>query len=402
MGRFGFGKKDSSGSDNPYAQSGGNDPYAAPMTGAQATYNQYKNQPYGGGGLPSGPRATPGGLPGGPRGGRRRNNNQPSGGYSNEKFGSSGGYGGSRYDNSGSTGRGARGPGGYGGLGGPSGNDADRDALFSGARERADQRQQQPAASGGAGDYGSSGTSYGGYGEQRELTAEEQEEQEVQDVRRQIKETKLASANSAENSERIAASAVETAMGTYARLGAQHERLNYTETLLDKASTSTREADVSTKKLKSLNRSMFAVHVNNPFTAGRRNAEMEKRTLDNHRADRDMRESTRKAGFDSNARMEQGFKEIEKARGTDKWQRASGAEKSKYQFEDDSEDDAAEDRIDDAMERTAGHVSTLNSVARLMGKEIEDQNQLIDRLGDKSVRLDDAAKLNTERLKRIR
>lgn len=188
-------------------------------------------------------------------------------------------------------------------------------------------------------------------------------------------------------------------MGTYARLGAQHERLNYTETLLDKASTSTREADVSTKKLKSLNRSMFAVHVNNPFTAGRRNAEMEKRTLDNHRADRDMRESTRKAGFDSNARMEQGFKEIEKARGTDKWQRASGAEKSKYQFEDDSEDDAAEDRIDDAMERTAGHVSTLNSVARLMGKEIEDQNQLIDRLGDKVRRLlkETHERINTNR-----
>lgn len=172
-------------------------------------------------------------------------------------------------------------------------------------------------------------------------------------------------------------------MGTYARLGAQHERLNYTETLLDKASTSTREADVSTKKLKSLNRSMFAVHVNNPFTTNKRNAEMEKRTLDNHRADRDLRESTRKSGYDSNSRMEQGFKEIEKARSTDKWQRASGAEKSKYQFEDDSEDDAAEDRIDDAMARTAGHVSTLNSVARLMGKEIEDQNQLIDRLGDK-------------------
>lgn len=173
-------------------------------------------------------------------------------------------------------------------------------------------------------------------------------------------------------------------MGTYARLGAQHERLNYTETLLDKASTSTREADVSTKKLKSLNRSMFAVHVNNPFTSTKRTKEMEERTLSNHRADRDMRDATRKAGYDSNSRMEQGFKEIDKAqRSTDKWSRSSGAEKSKYAFEDDSEDDANEDRIDDAMVRTAGHVTTLNSVAKLMGKEIEGQNQLIDRLGDK-------------------
>ncbi|KAK7952397.1 synaptosomal-associated protein- 23kDa [Apiospora aurea] len=419
MGRFGFGKKDDDkkGSENPYAR-GGNDPYATPMTGAQATYNQYKNQPVGGG-LPGGPRGGPGGLPGGPRGGAPSlnrngssasnetapppysNSQQPSGGYSNEKFGSAGGYGSSRYD-SGGAGRGARGPGGYGGLGG---GDADstRDALFSGARERADQRQQQPSAAPGAGDYGTPSTSYGGYGQHRELTAEEQEEEEVQDVKRQIKETKMASANSAENSERIAAQAVETALGTYARLGAQHERLNYTETLLDKASTSTREADASTKKLKSLNRSMFAVHVNNPFTSSKRTAEMEARTLEQHRADRDMRDATRKAGYDANAHMEQGFKEIDKAqRSTDKWSRSSKAEKSKYAFEDDSEDDQNEDRIDDAMERTAGHVSTLNSVAKLMGKEIEGQNNLIDRLGDKSVRLDDAARLNTERLKRIR
>lgn len=173
-------------------------------------------------------------------------------------------------------------------------------------------------------------------------------------------------------------------MGTYARLGAQHERLNYTETLLDKASTSTREADVSTKKLKSLNRSMFAVHVNNPFTSSKRTREMEERTLSNHRADRDMRDATRKSGYDANSRMEQGFKEIDKAqRSSEKWSRSSGAEKSKYAFEDDSEDDQNEDRIDDAMARTAGHVTTLNSVAKLMGKEIEDQNQLIDRLGDK-------------------
>ena len=81
--------------------------------------------------------------------------------------------------------------------------------------------------------------------------------------------------------------------------------------------------------------------------------------------------------------MEAGFKEIEAQRSTDKWQRASAAEKSKYAFEDDSEDDEAENRIEESMARTAGHVSTLNSVAKLMGREIEDQNKLIDRLGEK-------------------
>ncbi|KAI1849246.1 hypothetical protein JX265_008657 [Neoarthrinium moseri] len=447
MKKFGFSKKSDDGDDsnrsalfgskkgspapasNPYAQSGQNDPYAPsqPMTGAQATYKQYQQASYSGG-LPSGPRGGGPGLPGGPRGGPgapplNRNASSASNetapppysggaGYGSDRYGASGGYGSNRYDNSGSgygsdrkaPSAGSRGPGGYGGLGRADGNDddADRDALFSGARERQDQRQQQPAQSGG---YGASGTgagsNYGGYGERRELTAEEQEEEEVADIRRQIKETKLASATSAENSERIASQAVETALGTYARLGAQHERLNYTEGLLDKASTSTREAEGQTKKLKHLNRSMFAVHVNNPFTSGKKTRDLENQILEQHRNDRDLREATRKAGWQANAHMEAGFKEIEASRSTDKWQKASGAEKSKYAFEDDSEDDEAENRIDDAMARTANHVGTLNSVARLMQREIDSQDQLIGRLGEKSDSVNDQAKLNTERLKRI-
>lgn len=414
---FGNKKGSPAPNDNPYAQSGPNDPYTAgkPMTSSQASYRQYQNSPIGG--LPGGPRGG-GGLPSGP-GARRNpsnastetapppynnNNAQPSG-YGSDTYGASGGYGSNRYDSGGYGAEkpSARGVGGYGGLGRAETDDNEnRDALFSGARERYDQRQQ----SGQSGVYGTSGSGtssgYGGYGERRELTAEEQEEEEIQDTKRQIKETKLASANSAQNSERIAAQAVETALGTYARLGAQHERLNYTEGLLDKASISTREAEGQTRKLKSLNRSMFAVHVNNPFTSSKRTAEMDQKVAEQNRADRELREQARKAGFQTTARMEDGFKEIEAARSTQKWQRSSAAERSKYAFEDDSEDEDAENRIDESLARTAQHVSTLNSVAKLMGKEIDDQNQVIDRLGEKSDALNDRAKVNTERLKRIR
>lgn len=409
MGRFSFKKGSDDKGSNPYAQ-GGEDPYAKPMTAAQASYKQYQNAPING--LPGGPRA--GGPPGGPRGGMSRGGSDASnetapppyngggggGGYGNDKYGASGGYGSSRYDNSGYEKKSTRGPGGYGGLGGAD-QDDNRDALFGGARERYDQKQQQPPANPSSGTYGGS-SSYGGYGAQRELTAEEQEEEEIDDIKRQIKETKLASANTAENSERIAASAVETALGTYARLGAQHERMINTENLLDKATLSTREADGKTKKLKSMNRSMFAVHVNNPFTAKKRTAEQERMIMEQHQADKNLRETTRAGGFQANARMEAGFKEIEAQRSTDKWQRASASEKSKYAFEDDSEDDDAENRIDESMARTAGHVSTLNSVAKLMGREIEEQNTRIDRLGEKTDAADMAARLNTERLKRIR
>ncbi|KAH8202604.1 hypothetical protein TruAng_003205 [Truncatella angustata] len=410
---------------NPYANA--NDSYSQPpQTGAQSSYQRYQTASYGG--LPGGPQAAAGGLPNGPRGGAPPTRNPstasesappppyaaPSSGYGSDRHGAPAGYGSNRYGDE------KKRPGGYGGLG-PASNEPDdtaRDDLFGGARQRAQQKQQEPSDDYGASGSGATGgESYGGYGSRRELTAEEQEEEEVAGIRRQIKETKLASANSAENSERIANQA-----GTYARLGAQHERLNYTEGLLDKASMSTREAESSTKKLKHLNRSMFAVHVNNPFlvlggfcsseskkanllpcnqTSGKKTRELEQSILEQHRADRDLREATRKAGWQANDHMERGFKEIEAARSTDKWKKSSAAEKNKYSFEDDSEDDEAEGRIDSAMERTAQHVGTLNSVARLMQKEIDSQDQLIGRLGEKSDAVNDQAKLNTERLRRI-
>lgn len=413
-----FGRKGSPAppSDNPYAQpKPANDPYMndnnkyANMTPYQQARANLSDRPVGG--LPSGPS---------PQNGRgaplsRNDSNyssasapppyssgQASGGYSNDRYGAPSGYGASKYNNPNNPS--AR-PGGYGGLGRANSNDTDanRDALFSGARERYDQREpgEQSGAYGASG-ADSGGSKYGGYGEQRELTEEEKEEAEVDDIKRQIKAERLATRDTAKNILRMVDDANNTATGSLVRVGAQGERLNYTESLIDRGSMSSREAEEGTKKLKSLNRSMFAVHVSNPFTASKRTAEMEQKVLEQNRADRELRESTRKDGYLGNQRMEAAFRQIDASAKKDVWQKQSAAERSKYAFEDTQSDDDLEEDIDDTVGDISRGLSSLHTKAVVLGSEIDHQNKVIDRIGSKSDKLSDATAVQTRRLKTIR
>ncbi|KAI2780752.1 hypothetical protein F4815DRAFT_468992 [Daldinia loculata] len=433
MRKFGFGRKQADGdddanrsalfgkkaspapsSDNPYAQSQpANDPYMndsnkyAHMTPYQQARARLPDPQTNG--LPNRPSPQNGHAAPPPR----TNSNFSStsaappysaNGYTNDGYGAPSGYGASKYSNS--NGYGAR-QGGYGGLG-QTDNDADtnRDALFSGARERYDQRQTQPndQDGGNAGSGVNSGSKYGGYGEQRELTEEEQEEAEIDDIKRQIKQEKLATVQTSANAARVAEEAVDVAMQTIARLGVQGERLNYTESLIDRGTIAGRDAEQQTKKLKSLNRSMFAVHVGNPFTTSKRQREIEQRALEEHRADRDLRETTRKDGYLGNQRLEAAFKQVNASATTSVYAKPSAAEKSKYAFEDegDEENEDAERQIDTNFNRIARGVSQLHSAAYIERDIIEAQNEVIERVGKKSDNLSDTTAVQTRRLQTIR
>jgi protein transport protein SEC9 len=450
MARFGFGKKsddkkDSPApqADNPYAQQPpANDPYAEDSA-------KYANMPAQGraGGLPSGPRARGGGggLPAGP-GARKTPSNYDSpsngSGYGSDKLGASGGYGANRYEEKsgggyGGGGAGSRGAGGYGGLGRTNSEmDDNRDALFSGAKDRATQRQggdapQQNAysqsgsygdygnsgrgndadsnrdalfsgagdryaqrqANGGGGRYGPSGASsgaYGDYGSQRELTEEEREQQEIADTKAEIQAVKDQSVNTSSAALRRALEAEETARATLARLGAQGERLHNTERNLDLAANHNKVAEDRAKELKTLNRSMFAVHVGNPFTSKSRQTARDQAVMDRHRSERDQREATRQAAAVSQQRMEESFKDLSMSGQQSGRYERSAAEKAKYSFVDDDDDDEYRDedeRKEQEIERNitlmGGAVGNLNKLARAIGREVDEQNVLIDRIGQK-------------------
>jgi hypothetical protein len=447
MGKFSFGRKggdddDSSRSalfsrkksspapqaDNPYAQKQApNDPYADTAKYANMSPYQQARVGLNNGGRPGAPPQA-----GGPGAGQYGSHSPApssashtsappstassgyggmpppstaSSGYSNDRYGSGGGYGSNRYDNAPPP-SGARGPGGYGGFGRSGDNDADsnRDALFSGAQQRQEQRQQNAPAGGAYGQSDASATAsggdYGGYGEARELTAEEQEEAEYQGILQEKRRIQQESASSVSRSVQMARQANEVGRATLARLGAQGERLHNTEKNLDLAANQNKIASDRAAELKTLNRSMFAVHVGNPFTSKQRQMKADEDVMNRHREERDQREATRREGYAANQRMESNFRDFN----TVNVPRQSKGKKDYGKFNLDDEEGAneLEDQIDEGLDELEGQVKMMNMVGKAIGKEVDTQNKRIDIIMGKSDMVDDATRMNRERLARIK
>jgi hypothetical protein len=85
---------------------------------------------------------------------------------------------------------------------------------------------------------------------------------------------------------------------------------------------------------------MFAVHVSNPFTAKSRARENDEKIMERHRNDRDVRDATRKAAWESNARKEDNNRKMAGMGGPGK--KSTLADRAKFQFEADSDDDQRE------------------------------------------------------------
>ncbi|KAL9125320.1 MAG: hypothetical protein Q9217_005466 [Psora testacea] len=340
-------------------------------------------------------------------------------GYGADKYGTQSGYGGDRYGSGiGSasyTGSSRSGVGGYGGLGpapgqAASGPDDSRDALFGGAKERVEKQQAQqmgygqppPYEESGQGGYGgSSGPSYEAYGD-RQLTAEEEEEEDLLATKQQMRFIKQEDVSSTRNALRLAAQAEEQGMNTLARVGAQGERIHNTEKNLDLTANHNRLAEDKAKELKQLNRSMFAVHVSNPFTASSRREKRELDVLEKHGLERAQREASRREGFETNQRMQKTFKDLStEDANKNAAKKSSLAERAKYQFEADSEDDELENEIDTNLDALGGAASRLNGLARATGKEVDEQNRHLERINAKSTKVDDQIALNRARLDRF-
>ncbi|KAI1130685.1 hypothetical protein F5Y10DRAFT_262835 [Nemania abortiva] len=314
-------------------------------------------------------------------------------GYGNNRYGASGGYGGSKY--AGSSYSNAPRQGGYGGLGRTDSNstDANRDALFSGARDRYQQQQAATDNGGsgtgsgsGGGDYGSS-TSASGYGSRRELTEEEREAEEYRSLKDQIHSTTQASLATNQNSLRYMNQALETGLSTYARLGAQNERLHHTDQLLDSATESHRHAEAQTKKLKSLKEYVCGSR-EEPFHRE------EAKILRQNQEDREVREATRRDKFAQHSRMERNFAGFDNPDMPNASSSSNRPDRNKYMLEDDSDEEN--------LEQMSVGVARLKAVGKAMGDELDHGNKLIDRIGQKTDPLDDQIRVTNARMNRIR
>ncbi|CAK7228359.1 Protein transport protein S9 plasma membrane t-SNARE [Sporothrix bragantina] len=418
-----------------------NSPYGAPPPNNQAPSSY--------GGPPANGPASYGGPP--------PNNvpsQQQSNGYSAGGYGASGGYGSNKYDSAPSYGSGpplgrpptyrstadSDGPGsggaggygggagagagaarlsarrgGYGGMGGrdDEADDSNRQALFGDAPQKyAERREQEGSDKYGSGATGGYGGGYGAgggadatdsYGEKRDLTAEEQEDEDVKRMNQETRYLRNETDQSLDRSLMIANQSIETARSTMARMYNQRERLLNVESNLDVAANHNKIAEHRAAELKHYNRSMFAVKVNNPFTSKQRAAAHAQAALEEHRAEREQREETRRMAYLSNRNAEDSFDRLEKT--ADKNRRLGQSKtgvSSKFNLEDDDEEDIEKERqIDQKIDLLSGAVGTLNMTARAMNEFATEDLDHIDRIAGKSDNVDDQVRANRYRLERI-
>ncbi|KAK4550283.1 hypothetical protein LTR36_003250 [Oleoguttula mirabilis] len=323
-----------------------------------------------------------------------------------------GGYGGDAYGN----GQSRYGASGYGGLGRSNSQDTvstdvARGTLFGDAPQRAQQQQQQqqqtfapeqpsdPSYS-NSGGYDSAEMPGGyGAGPDRELTAEEIEDQDVHTAKSEIRFIKQQDVASTRNARRIAEQAEQTGRETLERLGAQGDRIHNTERNLDLASINNRHAEEKARELRTLNRSMWAVHVANPFTKDAKHERKIHDELEKRQLDRREQQHTREAAYGTQARHQAQQRDING--NAVRPGKSSLADRAKYQFEADSEDEEMENEIEGNLDAIGSSVRMLKNVSQAMNGELTSQNAHIDRIAGKTDKVDDGIAMNRARLDAI-
>lgn len=296
----------------------------------------------------------------------------PAGGYggstpryqNNGSYGQTGGYGSDPYgSNPYGGGQPRYGPSGYGGLGRSNSRDtmttdAGRDALFGDAAKRV-QEQRAATTEQQNGDSSYSNTdnqasagapgSYG-YGADHELTAEEQEEQEVDATKQEIRYVKKQTKQSLKNSESIVDQIVQTGSDTLNRLGQQGDRIHNTERNLDRSQFHAADGKDKADYLRRLNDRPFFVPATsvNPFNGRARRERQEEESLRTHQQRKRQTEETQKYAYETAARQQGQQRDIH-GNVIQPTNQRSLAERAKYQFEADSEDDEDENDIDASM-----------------------------------------------------
>jgi hypothetical protein len=145
---------------------------------------------------------------------------------------------------------------------------------------------------------------------------------------------------------------------------------------------------------------MFAVHVSNPFTAKSRRLQNEQDILDKTRNDRDARDATRRAAWESNARQDDNNRKMAGMSGPGK--KSTLADRAKFQFEADSDDDQMENEIDSNLDDLHGAATRLNQLSRAIGVEADTQIKHLDRVNEKTDKVDDHIAMNRAKLDKFK
>ena len=253
--------------------------------------------------------------------------------------------------------------------------------------------------------YGESSTNgNGNYGD--EDKEYDSEDGAVEAIRSQVKFLNKQTVDSSREALMAASRAEESGRQTLGMLGSQGESIANTERSLALANTQNKIAEEKARELKTLNRSMFAVHVANPFNSRRRLQEKEDQIKQSRRMDQLDREDRRAQAYESQKRITDGLAGDRLAHSETAQKYASQRnreQRQKYMVDGgDSEDEEIENEIDRNLDALSSASSRLHNLALTANAEIKDHNRRLADIADATDNLDVNVHLNTNRLMNIR
>ena len=185
------------------------------------------------------------------------------------------------------------------------------------------------------------------------------------------------------------------------------EKLANTERHLDVSKTHSQRADDKTDELKQLNRSIFrpVIHFNKDSKRAAQEAKIQQR-YDEEREEReksmmDIRDTQNRLGQASTyGQREEGI-----GAGPDGRRNKTASElairkeqRKRFQFEATGSDDEIEDELDDNLDEISDVAKRLKALGTAMGQELDNQNNRIERIEEKTTNLDNKIFRNTERV----
>jgi protein transport protein SEC9 len=240
------------------------------------------------------------------------------------------------------------------------------------------------------------------YAENQQKYQENPEEEEIEGIKQEIRFTKQKSLASTQNALAKAQEAEETGRYALTRLGEQHAKFANIERHMDIARSQAEDGHGQTKLLKKLNDRPFFV----PVSDVSRKKGYEERAA--RRYDEEMAAAGRRRNdaFEYKQRIDMALDKPGSGRSLKKkagQHRVAGIdERSRYTFEGDAEDDQMEKDIDVNLNQLSDITGRLKLLAIATQKELDHQNEQIDRMVKTGDDVQRRVHLNTKRLQTIR
>ncbi|CAO3594057.1 unnamed protein product [Absidia cylindrospora] len=252
-------------------------------------------------------------------------------------------------------------------------NEEDRSDLFGSSRHSPSQYDSQ-----GQDD------AYGRRSQAQQYREEEEEDEEVGGLKKQIRDIKQESLQSTRNALQKINEAEQSAAQSLNQLGTQSSQIANVNRNIDLAKAHSDRASSQADELKQLNRSIFIPVVKNPFNKGARQRRDIEKLQANQAEHMEERDNIRQFEQESNARIDQASRRNDRVSANAGYRRGrSQADRNRYQFEADEEDDKVEDELDENLDLLGGATARLKNMAMTMNDELDSQNKQLGKLNTK-------------------